>query len=97
MMVILLKFFLAEIGSSSQKHVFYYISGPHKQYIQVDTIFNYRFHSKSSQNIHFLAAAVARKVCFPDFPKDVFLEVRHLQLRRLIYLQGESYFFSLQK
>ena len=29
---------------SSQKYRFDYINGPHKQYIQVDTIFNYMFH-----------------------------------------------------
>ena len=68
-------FVLAEIGCFHQKHIFYYISGPHKQYIQVDTIPNYRFHFGlpgkclylSPQNTPFWRRRRRQKGVFPGF------------------------------
>ena len=68
------------------KCVFCYINGHHKQYIQVDIIFNYMFHFDFQANvfrkvrkIHLSGAssAGARKMCFEDFSKDMFLEVQN--------------------
>ena len=63
-----------------------YINGHHKQYILVDTIFNYIFHFglqgnvfKTVRKIHLLDAgsAGAQKVCFEDLNKAIFLEVQN--------------------
>jgi len=65
---------------------FCYINGHHNQYILVGTIFNYMFHVglqehvfKTVRKIHLLGtgSAGAKKVCFEDLSKDVFLEVQN--------------------
>ena len=62
------------------------INGHPKQYILADTIFNYRFHFGLQENvfkkirkIHIFGAgsAGAKKVCFEDLSKDIFLEVQN--------------------
>ncbi len=63
-----------------------YINGHHKQYIQVDIIFNYihvsfwtsrKMSLEKIRKIHLsgTGSAGARKVLFEDLTKDMFLEV----------------------
>ena len=68
------------------KSICCYINGHHKQYIQIDIIFNYMFHFGLPGKCLYLnpqthlsgAGGVgARKVYFPDFSKDIFLEVQN--------------------
>jgi len=68
-----------------------YINGHHKQYILVNTIFNYSFHFglpgiclwQSIEKYTFqktkwgAGSSSAKKVCFEDMSKDIFLEVQN--------------------
>ena len=61
----------------------------HKQYIQVDTIFNYMFHFGPPGTYIYVpkehpsgaGQAGARKAWFPDLSKDMLLEIQNEQLQ----------------
>ena len=61
-----------------EKYIFCYIHGHHKQYILVDTIFNYMSHCGLPGTCLYLSPQTsARKMYFPDCVKDIFLEAQH--------------------
>ena len=64
------------------KSIFCYINGDHKQYILVDTIFNYIFHLDFQENVfrkvpEIHLSGAGRKVCFEDLNKDILLEAQN--------------------
>ena len=69
-----------------EQSIFCYINGQHKQYLLVDTRFNYIFHLDFQEHVLIkvlkprlsgASGAGSRKVYFPDFSKDIFLEVQN--------------------